>query len=393
MKEPKHLSQKLEGRKSLNLLRKLSVNDASIDFCSNDYLGLAKSVFFQKLCQKNYEKLIQTDSIKHINGSSGSRLISGNNTLIEDLEKQIADFHNNEEALVFNSGYTANLAVLSSVPKRNDIILYDELIHASLRDGLKLSKAFSAGFKHNSIEEVEKLINEHAGKKENIYIVLEAVYSMDGKITDLHSFVQLKNKFSNVFIILDEAHSVGVIGEKGEGLSASLNLQNEVFICIYTYGKAFGLYGASVVCSRLTKAYLINFARPLIYSTALPIYSIISLKTAYDKMSQLNNRRLKISHLQELFVKMLQVYKSHLLNDGEHPIQGIKLSGSSKVFELAAYLRSQNLNVKAIVFPTVPRNMELIRITFHYYNSKKEVLHLAESLEKYLKKYHAESSS
>src|SRR5581483_6736032 len=174
------------------------------------------------------DRSIQDQKFK--TGSTGSRLLSGNYKLIEETEKEIALFHRSEAALIFNSGYDANVGVLSSVPQKGDIVIYDFLSHASIRDGIRLSHAQSFSFAHNDLNDLEKKL-QHAITivgNNNIFIITESVFSMDGDVCPLQELISLSKKY-NAHIILDEAHATGVIGEEGEGLAQSTTMQNEIF--------------------------------------------------------------------------------------------------------------------------------------------------------------------
>jgi len=193
------LDKKLQERKNQNAFRSLKINQQSIDFCSNDYLGIAKQ--------------LTIDSGQCAMGSTGSRLLAGNYPLIEAVEKEIAAFHESEAALIFNSGYDANIGLLSSVPQKGDTIIYDFLSHASIRDGIRLSFAQSYSFKHNDVADLEKKLQQATG---NIFIVTESVFSMDGDICPLADIIALCEQY-NAHLIIDEAHATGVIGKKERG--------------------------------------------------------------------------------------------------------------------------------------------------------------------------------
>jgi len=264
---------RLLAREQEDRLRKLSVQENLIDFCSNDYLGLARS---QELAQAISQK---TGTIQPLrNGASGSRLLSGNNSYTEEVESKLAQIFKSEAALIFNSGYAANQAILSSVPQRGDTIFYDELAHACIKDGARLSMASRFSFHHNDLNDLERKIKKAKGK---IFIAVESIYSMDGDQCPLAGLVTLSKKY-NAFIILDEAHSTGVFGDEGNGLAVSGNFHEEIAMRIYTFGKAMGVHGACVAGSKKLINYLINFARPFIYTTALPLHAIVSIDCAFE---------------------------------------------------------------------------------------------------------------
>ena len=215
---PKSLLVKLDKRKQNNALRKLPVSNCLIDFTSNDYLGFANA---ELIFDRTHDYLLE-NNIK-INGATGSRLISGNHNLYQITEDFIAGFHQSESALIFNSGYDANVGFFSSVPQRNDIILYDELCHASIRDGIQLSNAKSYKFNHNNFEDLENKITNYELQITNqeIYIVTESVFSMDGDCPNLEELTQLSEKY-NCNLVIDEAHALGVFGNNVDFLIRNL---------------------------------------------------------------------------------------------------------------------------------------------------------------------------
>ena len=276
---PESLSSKLALRSESNSVRKLPIQISTIDFASNDYLGLAQS---ETIFKETHAYLIQNNYLQ--NGATGSRLLSGNHKLYQETEDYIAQFHQSETALIFNSGYDANLGFFSSVPQRNDIILYDELSHASIRDGISLSNAKAYKFNHNDFEDLEhkiiKFKKEIQENKSVLYIVTESVFSMDGDCPNLEELVQLSER-CGCYLVVDEAHALGVFGSAeisgGEGLVQMLGIQNQVFARIMTFGKGLGCHGAAILGTEELKSYLINFARSFIYTTGLPPHSIATI--------------------------------------------------------------------------------------------------------------------
>lgn len=357
------LDIKLNERFTNDALRKLSLPEDKIDFCSNDYLGIIHNNLLKNKISPNLKT-----------GSGGSRLLAGNYSLIEETEKQIAVFHKTEAALIFNSGYDANVGVLSCVPQKGDTILYDKLCHASIRDGIRLSFAQSFSFAHNNVIELEKKLKTAKG---NIFIVTESVFSMDGDFCPLHEIVQL-TKIYNAHLIIDEAHATGVIGECGEGLVQKENLQDEIFCRIYTFGKACGTHGAAVVGSKNLKNYLINFARSFIYTTALPEHTVAAISASYKAFPYLKNER---EHLQELITH----FQSSTLQFGklisETPIQIVIIPGNSMVKNIAAKLQDAHLDIRPIIYPTVPAGKERLRIVLHSFNTIEEVKLLIKNLQ------------
>ena len=237
-------------------LRTLSLSGKNLrDFCSNDYLGFARSPELKRLIIGQLLEEGPTFSV----GSTGSRLISGNDDFIEQLESEVAAFHNAESSLIFNSGYDANIGIFSSIPQRGDTIILDELIHASIIDGARLSHASRFTFKHNDLLSLEEKLKAARG---NIFIGIESIYSMDGDAAPISEIVALAHSYSAA-VIVDEAHAIGIFGEQGKGMVSQSHLEDKIFARIVTFGKALGCHGAAVLCCSDTRKYLINFARSL----------------------------------------------------------------------------------------------------------------------------------
>lgn len=359
-KYPDFLKQALENRKQKGLFRQLKTNFPSIDFCSNDYLG------FSKLLSTHQSPIIYHQSV----GSTGSRLISGNSEYIEEVEKKIAKFHSAESALIFNSGYDANLGLFSSVPQKGDLVLYDEFIHASIYDGIRLSHAKHYKFKHNDVNALKDLIERHKTNFKNIYIAVESIYSMDGDTAPLQEMVQVIKNENSIFLIVDEAHAMGVFGTNGSGLCNQLGIEKECFARVYTYGKAMGCHGAAVVGSKPLRDYLINFARSFIYTTALPHHSIAAINHAYNMLAETK----EISKLHEniaYFISKEKQFKNLIKSNSA--IQCLLVGDNNLADELESILANNNIYAKAIKSPTVKEGTERIRICLHAFNTKEEI--------------------
>ncbi|MDX6180819.1 pyridoxal phosphate-dependent aminotransferase family protein [Flavobacterium sp. Fl-77] len=379
MKLPENLNQKLENRKQSNALRQLPNQNNLIDFTSNDYIGFSKS---ETIFKQTHQYLIEKEIAQ--NGATGSRLISGNHSLYPITENFIAQFHDVESALIFNSGYDANVGFFSAVPQRNDVILYDELSHASIRDGIVLSNAKSYKFNHNDFEDLERLIIKFRSSQTQIptiiYIVTETVFSMDGDCPNLEELVLLSDKY-NCYLVVDEAHTLGVFGAKGEGLAQYLNVQDRIFARIMTFGKGLGCHGAAILGSAALKEYLVNFARSFIYTTGLSPHAVATILTAYQ---QLTEEKETIDKLRNNIVFFNQ--QKNLLGlkpmfvRSKSAIQSAIIPGNEKVKQIAHQLRQKGFDVKPILSPTVPEGQERLRFCIHSYNSEAEIFQVLELL-------------
>lgn len=258
-------------------------------------------------------------------GSTGSRLLTGNSLYCEQLEKRIAAYHGQQSALLFSSGYTANLGLLSALAGRDDFIVYDERVHASIRDGITLSRARHFSFRHNDLNHLEEQIRRCRQKP---FVVVESIYSTDGTRAPLHELSQLCGER----LIVDEAHATGVYGP---GLVTS-----PVLARVHTFGKALGVHGACVAGSRQLIDYLITTSRPFIYSTALSMPQLVAIDCAYDLLEE-----------QKLF-------------PFSSPIVAIPMRQLPP---------SEEFDIRLLRYPTVPRGKECVRICFHTFNTQDEV--------------------
>lgn len=383
-KLPKKLQHKLEERKEKNALRSLPFADNLVDLSSNDYLGFAKN-------EAIYANTFQLSLKKNIsqNGATGSRLLSGNHSLYVELERQLTKFHKSESALVFNSGYDANIGFFSAVPQRGDVVFYDEFIHASIRDGIKMGNAKSYKFKHNSLEDLKSKFQAERSRSPNeteIYIVTESVFSMDGDSPDLKKFVDFCAS-EGFHLIVDEAHAVGVFGKKGAGLVQELGIEKQIFARIITFGKALGCHGAAILGGEQLKNYLVNFARSFIYTTGLPPHSIATILSSYryleipdveDQGKYLRDNILLFKRK----IKSLEIAKYFVPSDSA--IHCCMIPGNDKVKSVSKKLNDKGFDVKAILSPTVPEGEERLRFCLHSFNSPNEIGLVLQLLKSYL---------
>ena len=263
------------------------------------------------------------------------------------------------------------------ISQKEDTIVSDQLVHASIIDGIRLSKANKSIFKHNDIQDLELQLQDVDGQ---IFIVVESVYSMDGDLALLQKISQLAKKYE-ANLIVDEAHASGVFGQEGAGLVSELGLENEVFARVITYGKALGVHGAAILGSQLLRDYLINFCRPFIFSTGLPMHSIASIKAAYQLLPKSQEKRRQLQELIQLFKsEIADLGQSYSLIDSNSAVQSLIIPGPNQAKEIAAYLEKQGFYAKAIVYPTVAKGQERIRFCLHSFNQKQEVLSLINSI-------------
>lgn len=368
---PQFLSALLDRRVQEETYRELPDLHGKIDFCSNDYLGLS-----------GYElDWVNKEPLK--NGATGSRLISGNHPVALQTENYIAGFHGAEAGLIYNCGYMANLGLMTSVASRNDIVIHDELVHASILDGIRLCGAVRMKFDHNntaSLHENLSKANETKDSDSRIFVVVESIYSMDG---DTAPLLQISEycKAENAFLIVDEAHAVGVKGDMGKGVVSDMGLESSVFARVVTFGKAIGLHGAIVLGSTTLIKVLINYSRPFIYTTALAPMAYQLIQAHYKLLS--NERIAVLQHRIQYFQHEANKWNQLNWKLNDSPIQLLYMNGSSDIRSLADYLQKNNFAVKAIVSPTVKKGYERIRFSIHSFNTEEQIADLFKKIREY----------
>ncbi len=412
------LEKQLFTRKTAGNLRILRTKTQNmVDFCSNDYLGLSQS----KTLQKNTETEVSQIENYQL-GATGSRLVSGTHPYMCALETYLADLFCGESCLLFNSGYSANSALIATISQKNDILICDDLAHASLREGTKLSFAKNYYFKHNDLADLARKLafSEKKSATENQigekFVIIESVYSMDGDFGDILGISAVCKQFG-AHLIVDEAHSTGIFGENGNGLFCekfpeittpnpslrrrgakfpyfeggarggleNIISENDVFARIYTFGKAIGTHGACIVGSKILTDYLVNFARGFIYTTAPTLHSLATVKCAFEMIKNNPNLQQKlfenIDFFRENFRNIFNQNKTDfpeniILKESFTPIQILQIGGNECTKALAAFLQKENFDVRPILAPTVKEGEEILRICLHTFNTKEEILGL-----------------
>lgn len=358
------LGAKLEARRQAGTLRQLKRADGLIDLNSNDYLGLARDA---RLHAKIAE-LERHYSLPKV-GATASRLLSGNSELAEELEAQIATFHQAQSALFFSSGYDANLGLYSALGQVFSTIVYDQLIHASVHDGIRLSKAQCLAFNHNDPSSLAQVLNNLKGP---ILVAVESVYSMDGTQCRLAEILEVCERFGATLSV-DEAHAAGIYGSDGAGLVCQLGLQNRVPVRLVTYGKAFGCHGAAILGSSTLREYMINYARPLIYSTFTSFHTLLAVKAAYALMPHLAPERSQLHFIIHHFKSNLQSIGFDWVLNSDSAIQSLMIPGNAEVRKMAETMQISGFDARPIVSPTVPKGTERIRLCLHAYNTTSEI--------------------
>ena len=352
----KVFEEKITKLKAENNYRELKFA-CGLDFSSNDYLGLAEHPRIK-------EAVINALNLGLSVGSGGARLLAGNKKEHQELEEFAANYFNKEACLFFSSGFMANYAIFTTLPQRKDFIIYDELIHASVRDGIQASLAKSIKFKHNDLNSLkEKIIKAQSLNAENIWIAIESVYSMDGDLADVSSILELIKAYKNIYLVIDEAHAVGIFGQSGKGFSYNINQDN--VIVLHTCGKALGVSGALVCASKCIIEYLINKSRPFIFTTAESPIIAVAVKEALIISQEESWRREKLLGLIEYTNNKTQIIP-------------IILDNNQKALDVATFLQSKGFDIRAVRPPTVPSAR--LRISLNVNRTKKDVDRLFEHI-------------
>ena len=357
-----------------------------IDFCSNDYLGLSSSgALLRKTEEKFSELLSNTDNNQM--GATGSRLISGETSYAHALENTLAEFYNAESALLFPTGYTANLGLITTLGASTDVhFIYDEQAHASIRDGLRLARASASKFKHNDLISLEEELEKTS---KTPVILVEALYSMDGDLAPLEKIVPLVKEYK-ASLIVDEAHSSGLYGTYGEGLTDSLSLSEHIFARVHTFGKAHGAQGGVIAGPSYLRESLINYARSFIYTTGTSLVNLASVDASYALIKEAEKERRALQKNIAYFCDKATKFPKHFLACSQKsPIQSIYLDCDEKrcsdhLHSFTKHLKDNKVYTVPIFSPTVPKGKERIRISLHSYNSIEEIDHLFSCIKEFV---------
>lgn len=322
--------------------------NCDLDFVSNDYLGVARMQFPNKE--------------KYFFSGLGSRLIAGNSSSALRTERFLSELFNVESALVFNSGYDANLGFFSTIPQKHEVVLYDQFIHASIRDGLRLCQAQSYSFRHNDLVDLEHKLVQFNGQ--SLIVVVEGVYSMDGDQAPLHQIMDLVERFG-AYLVVDEAHSLGVLGQSALGLSHEFYKHQNLLARIVTFGKAVGAHGAAVLSNKDLCDYLVHACRSFIYTTALPPESYRRIEHCLNYVVSNNDLRTNLFQIVDDF--------SQIFNCSQQYIQAIPFSGIQNLKMLMKNAVDEKIAIKGVWSPTVPHGQERIRISLHAFNTTSEI--------------------
>ncbi len=334
-----------------------------LDLSSNDYLAIAGD----EILREDFFRLFKPKSFS----SSSSRLMSGFNSDTVELEQLIAKDYNREAALIFSSGYHVNTSILPAIGNSKTLILADKLVHASLIDGIRLSKCEFRRFEHNNLKALERILESKHAEYSRIIIVSESTFSMDGDKCDLRSLVELKRRFSNVLLYIDSAHDIGTTGKKGLGEPEEQGVINEVDFIVATFGKALASCGAFVVCDGIVKEYLVNKARGLIFSTALSPIQMQWTRFIWEQMPNFTARRTSLAENAAYF--RLQLQGKNIQTPSASHIIPIITGQAAETLQKSAALHSAGFHCLAVRPPTVPQNLCRLRLSLNSAMTKQEM--------------------
>ncbi|NYI50599.1 8-amino-7-oxononanoate synthase [Macellibacteroides fermentans] len=326
-----------------------------LNLSSNDYLGIASD---QKMRQ---DFLSNLDIDKAIFSSSSSRLLTGNYPVYQKVERLLTDLYKKESALVFSSGYHMNMGILPAIADKNTLILADKLVHASIIDGIRISSAQCIRYRHQDYRQLEELLDKHHAGFRSMIIVTESIFSMDGDVSPLPLLVQLKKKYPNTFLYVDEAHAVGVRGLNGLGIAEEEDCIPEIDLLCGTFGKAFASMGGFVVCSKIFRDYLINRMRTFIFTTALPP---IQLEWSFFVLTQMINMKEERMWLRKSSqtVKEALEEKGFTSTSSSH-ILPVVIGDSKETILKAGEMQRKGFYMLPVRPPTVPEGTSRLRIS------------------------------
>lgn len=326
-----------------------------LNLSSNDYLGLANDTALLN----DFWQIVKPENVKF--SSSSSRLLTGNFTAYDELEDLLSSLFGTEAALVFNCGYHANTGILPAICNAKTLILADKLVHASLIDGIRLSDAKCIRYRHNEYSQLERLVETHHKQYEQVIIVTESIFSMDGDEADLPQLVKLKEKYPNILLYVDEAHAVGVKGASGLGCAEAYGCIADIDFLVGTFGKALASVGAFVVCRQVMRDYLINKMRPFIFTTALPP---IALQWTSFVLRHLNEYQTKREHLSAISNRLRNALQEKgYSSDSVSQIVPIVAGESVTALQIARDLQRKGFYALPVRPPTVPEGTSRIRFS------------------------------
>lgn len=350
-------------------------NGDQLNMASNDYLGIGEnsSLIEEFIADSSYDKSRMS--------AVSSRLLTGNHNEYLLLESLLERLYG-RPALFFGSGYHANSGVIPALCDKNSLILADKLSHASMIDGIRLAEAKTIRYRHNDYVQLEKLVAENAGQFESVFIITESIFSMDGDEADLNRLVEIKSRYNNVYLYVDEAHSVGVRGRNGLGCCEESGLTDHIDIILGTCGKALASTGAYVICNDYVREYLINACRTMIFTTALPPVNVAWTRFIIEKLPEFEEKRMNLDEISATLHKYLRG-KGKECESSSHIIPVI-IGESDAAVDIAEKVREEGFFVLPVRPPTVPKGTARLRLSLSASHTAKDIERLISVLDRYI---------
>jgi 8-amino-7-oxononanoate synthase len=387
---PEILEKRLQTLNEASCWRSLSQR-TGVDFCSNDYLGISTDVQFKQRISKLIQDALNSKEGSLALGATGSRLLRGQQPIFEKAETFLAEFCGRESALLFATGYQANVGLFSALLKPGDLVFSDEFNHASIIDGIRLSGAQKRIYPHCDLKTLRQSLESENHQNTLKVIVTESIFSMDGDLAPLSELADLAEEFS-ALLVVDEAHATGLWGsfdtQQGGGWVQALGLSDRVFATVHPAGKAMGLGGAWICGDERLKDYLINCSRSFIYSTApIPLLGLLLIE-AIQYWKEVGPQRAKtvLRYSNQLQSQLSEVFENSNLNPRvPGPIVPVVIGSSEKTQEVARFLQDLGLDIRAIRPPTVPSGKSRLRITLNWNHSESDIQLLSQGLQRVLR--------
>ncbi len=384
MSKWKFIDEKVQGLKDDGVYRKLPINHGPCDhvidldgrkvvnLSSNNYLGLATNPRVKKASQEALER--------YGVGAGSVRTIVGNQDLLEELETVLAEFKEEEAVICYQSGLNCNIGTIQAITDKGDLIISDELNHASIIDGVRLSKADKAIYKHNDMQHLETILKEKRKDYNNVLIITDGVFSMDGDLAPLPDIVKLAKKY-DALTYVDDAHGSGVLGRSGRGTVDHFGLHGEIDFIIGTLSKAIGVVGGYVATKQNVKDWLLHRARPLLFSTALPPAATAATIESVKMLMESEEYTKKLWKNAEYFKKALKDLGFDI-GISETPITPVMIGEDAKTMQFSKALLEEGVFVSGIVFPTVPKNKGRCRVMISASHTKEDLDHAIDAFKK-----------
>lgn len=370
-----NINQELSRLHEVNNYRFLrNAPDHIKNVSSNDYLGISKRKDLQR---EFFQSLLEINKF-HLSSAS-SRLLSGNNDAYDNLEVLMSELYNGRSCLTYNSGYHANIGILPALVQSGDMIISDKLVHASIIDGIRLSKCKSERFRHLDYNHLEQIIIEKKNSCNNIFVVTESIFSMDGDEADLKILQELKSKYG-FYLYVDEAHAFGVRGDFGRGCAEENNMIDGIDFIIGTFGKAIASAGAFIICDKNVREYLINKSRSFIFTTALPPVNIAWTAFVIKRLKGMTEERVHLKSLCDLFIE--EGKKNNLIFTSQSQIFPLLIGSNSQAVLFSEHLQKAGINALPVRYPTVPEGTARIRFSLNAALKQEDIFKMIQLISK-----------